>query len=96
MISRHIARFSGENGYDPRAEWVSWPELVRLAEEDSTRPLFERLASRKISVAQKPNAPLSSHIELEGLTVEFVQDGFAEEPTSEASDQNGSASTPLD
>lgn len=84
VMSRHIARFSGENGYDPRAQWVSWPEFVGLVEEDSTQPVFARLGSRKMAAAQRPKVRLASRIELEGLTVEFVQQGFAEDIPDES------------
>jgi hypothetical protein len=84
VMSRHIARFSGEDGYDSRAQWVSWPEFVGLAEEDS--PLFERLAGSKMATAQRPKIRLASCIELEGLTVEFVQQGLAEETPPGSSD----------
>lgn len=86
VMSRHIARFSGENGYDPRAQWISWPEFVGLAEEGSARPLFERLLSTRMATTRRSKVRLASRIDLEGLTVEFVQHGFAEETPSDGSE----------
>ncbi|UUQ65641.1 hypothetical protein NLK61_03035 [Pseudomonas fuscovaginae UPB0736] len=33
VVARYAARFTGENGQDPRASWLGWPEILRAIDE---------------------------------------------------------------
>lgn len=39
VVARYLARFSGEHDQDPRAAWLSWPEILRAADDEAVDPL---------------------------------------------------------
>jgi hypothetical protein len=43
VLARHIAKFTGETGYDPRALWGSWPSLARMCERFPHRSVLKML-----------------------------------------------------
>lgn len=66
VMSRHAARFAGENGFDPRARWISWPSFVTAYRAAPKAGVVSALRRRKPA----PARPTVSHHELPGLTVE--------------------------
>lgn len=73
VIGRHTVRFSGESTYDPRGQWISWPELVQLRARSPQGDLLRLLVGRKPDRARPRRRPDSegTHVHhLPGLTVE--------------------------
>lgn len=71
VISRHIAKFSGETAYNPLATWLSWPSLMNSqTSNDDSRP---SLANSQNQETKRPNSLAglqTNYYELPGLTVE--------------------------
>ncbi len=79
VVARHAARFSGENAYDQRAFWVSWPNLAKLATDFPDADILELLAAKE---QQRPSTDARAaagskdpvFYRLPGLTVEVHSD----------------------
>lgn len=73
VIARHTVRFSGEVGYDQRAHWISWPQLVQLRTQCPERDVCSLLGDQN---QQTKNHRVKSrkggavHHHFPGLTVE--------------------------
>lgn len=72
VIARHAVRFSGEKGYDDRAYWISWPDLMQMKsknpETDLLQLICEETTRRRQASPIIAKSPSIYH--LKTLTVE--------------------------
>lgn len=69
VLPRYSARFTGEDGYDPRARWMTWPALVEAFGKSPRSGIVSALRSSRDKTKGRHRTGVSVH-ELPGLTVE--------------------------
>jgi hypothetical protein len=73
VVSRYAAQFAGHGSYDPRAAWLTWPDVVRAAHASAGSDIIDSIA-REFAGGWKPqpqnDLPATQIFRLPGLTAE--------------------------